>query len=290
VTRDVVADRRRFGHAPPSAVPEYEYLAVRARTENFPVASVILPRAARRHLLAIYGFARLADDLGDDAPGDRLALLDWLESELDHAYDGVPHHPAMRRLSVTVRALELPREPFANLIEANRRDQCVTRHETYRDLLDSCELSANPIGRLVLAVFGIDTPERTVRSDAICTGLQIIEHCQDVGEDYRRGRVYIPQEDLERYGCDDGDLATEFPSAALQRVLAFELQRAVTLLDAGSALIDSLSGRLRLAVAGFVAGGRSAADAVRRAHYDVLRRSPRAGRFLFLRHFLRAAL
>jgi squalene synthase HpnC len=284
-----MADSVPQAAALPSAVPASEYLAARARTENFPVASLVLPRPARRHLLAIYGFARLADDLGDDAPGDRLTHLDWLEAELDRAYEGVPEHPAMCRLSATVRELNLPRKPFTCLIEANRRDQRVTRYATYRELLDYCELSANPVGRLVLAVFGLDTPERALRSDAVCTALQLIEHCQDVGEDFRRGRVYIPQEDLDRYSCDLGDFALEFPNPRLQQVLAFELERAVTLLDEGTALLDSLRGRLRFAVAGFVAGGRSAAEAVRRARYDVLRRSPRAGRVAFLRHFVRAA-
>lgn len=265
-------------------VPTATYLAQRARGENFPVASLVLPRATRQHLRAIYGFARLADELGDEVAGDRYALLDWLEDEVDRAYNGRPEHPAMRRLGATVAALDLPREPFLALIEANRRDQAVTRYATYEDLLAYCELSANPIGRLVLMVFGAATPERVAWSDAVCTGLQLVEHWQDVGEDFRRGRVYLPAEDLARFECTEHDLAGHEPTPALRRLLAFELDRARRLLDQGEPLIASLHGRHRLAVAGFVAGGRAAASAVERSGFDVLRAAPRAGRVGFLRH------
>jgi squalene synthase HpnC len=268
--------------------PSTEYLDARAHRENFPVASLLLPRPVREHLLAIYGFARMADELGDETPGDRLTALDWLEAEVDRAFDGTPEHPAMRRLSATVRALDLPREEFIGLIEANRRDQVVTRYGTFDELLGYCELSANPVGRLVLSVFDASTPERIRRSDAVCTGLQLVEHWQDVGEDYRRGRMYLPQEDLERYGCDEDDLARLHPTPQLRELLAFEVGRACSFLAEGRALVRSLPGRQRVAVAGFVGGGRAAADAIRRSGFDVLRTSPRAGRVSLLGHVVRA--
>ena len=143
-------------------------------------------------MLAVYGFARLVDELGDSAPGDRLAALDWLEGELALAFDGTPEHPLMRRLALTVRECALPREPFARLIEANRVDQRVSRYETWEQLRGYCALSADPVGEIVLAIFGKATPARVALSDSICTALQLAEHCQDVAEDFAAGRVYLP--------------------------------------------------------------------------------------------------
>src|SRR5439155_12154962 len=139
--------------APPAVgVPTASAVMEQAGRENFPVASRLLPREDREHLLAIYGFARLVDDLGDEAPGDRGRLLDWLEAELDRAYDGSARHPLMVRLGRTIRARALPREPFLRLIAANRQDQTVSRYRTFSDLAAYCELSANPVGHLVLHV------------------------------------------------------------------------------------------------------------------------------------------
>src|SRR4051794_32944241 len=182
-------------------VPGEAAILERASTENFSVASLVLGRATRDHLLAIYGFARLVDQLGDDAGGDRPAHLDLLEADLDRIYDGgLPDHPIMRRLAPTVRSLALPRGPFERLIEANRRDQVQSDYRTFDELLDYCNLSANPVGELVLHVFGAATPERVTLSDAVCTALQLLEHWQDVEEDLaQNGRVYIPAEDRERF-------------------------------------------------------------------------------------------
>ncbi|MCW3063026.1 MAG: hpnC, partial [Solirubrobacterales bacterium] len=175
-------------------VPSRAAVMGRARTENFPVASRLLGREASRHLLAIYGFARLVDDVGDETEGDRLALLDWAEEELGRVFAGErPEHPVMRALVPTVRACALPREPFGRLVEANRRDQTVTRYESFDELLGYCQLSAAPVGELVLHVFGAATPARIALSDRICAGLQVTEHLQDVDEDRARGRVYLPE-------------------------------------------------------------------------------------------------
>jgi hypothetical protein len=156
-----------------------------AGSENFPVALRVLPRRSREHLLAVYGFARLVDDLGDEAPGDRSALLDWVESELDRAVGGGASDRVVARLAPTIRACSLPIEALHRLIEANRRDQVVTSYRSWDELREYCRYSADPIGRLVLAIFGVATPERMAWSDDVCTALQLVEHLQDVGEDDR---------------------------------------------------------------------------------------------------------
>jgi 15-cis-phytoene synthase len=250
----------------------------RASGENFPVASRVLPRRVRAHLLALYGFARLTDELGDSAEGDRLAALEELERDLDRAYRGEARHPLLVRLQPTLRACSLPREPFVRLIEANRVDQRVRSYDTWEQLRGYCELSANPVGELVLHVFGLATPARIRRSDAICTALQLAEHCQDVAEDRDRGRVYLPAEDLARFGASASDLSAPHAGEPLRRTIAFEIARARELLREGASLLDEMPGlRERLAIAAFLAGGRAALDAIERAGCDVLAGAPRAG-------------
>jgi squalene synthase HpnC len=240
------------------ALPTRPAVMRQARTENFPVDTFVLGRARQRHLMAIYGFARLVDDVGDEVRGDRRALLDEVEAELDVVYaGGRPEHPVMVTLAVTIRECGLPDGPFRRLIEANRRDQVVARYETFGELLEYCQLSAAPVGELVLGVFGAATPDRVALSDRICAALQVIEHLQDIDEDYARGRVYMPREDLVRFGCDDRDLSGP-PTAARRALIAFEAERARTLLHAGAPLARRLPLRPRFAVAGFVAGGRAA--------------------------------
>ncbi|MFD5256946.1 squalene synthase HpnC [Streptomyces bobili] len=272
----------------------------KAADENFPVAPFFLPRDWREDLVAVYGFARLVDDIGDGdlAPGgadarllgvpageaeDRLVLLDGFEADLRRVFDGTPRHPLLRRLQPTVRRRSLTPEPFLGLIAANRQDQLVTRYETYDDLLAYCELSANPVGRLVLAVTGTATPERVRRSDAICTALQIVEHLQDVTEDLGRDRVYLPATDMKRFHVQEADLAAATAGASLRALVAFEAQRARDLLDEGAPLVGSVHGRLRLLLAGFVAGGRAALHAIAAVQHDVLPGPPKPGRLRLLR-------
>lgn len=262
---------------PPLTGLAAEAVLAKASRENFPVALRVLPRETRERLQAVYGFARLVDDIGDCAPGDRLALLDWVEADLERAYNGRAEHPLMQRLTPLVAACEVPRDPFLRLIEANRRDQRQGRYQTFEDLCEYCTFSATPVGELVLHVFGVCTPERLRLSDAVCTALQLVEHWQDVGEDYARGRIYVPLEDLERFGVSEAELAGDRPSESFRRLMAFEVGRARPLLASGIPLVASLRGHARLAVAGYVAGGKAALDAVERSGYDVLARSPSAG-------------
>jgi squalene synthase HpnC len=241
-----------------------------ARSENFPVASRVLPRAVRSHLLAIYGFARLVDDIGDEAEGDRLAQLDWAEDELARAAAGTAVHPVFTALAPTMARFELSQEPFQNLIEANRQDQTVTRYATFDDLVAYCMLSAAPVGRLVLAIFEVATPERIAQSDRICIGLQIVEHLQDVAEDAQAGRIYLPTEDLVLFGCPPEALLEPRHRGALRDTVAYEVRRARELLADGAALAASLTFRPRLAVAAFSAGGEAALDSIEKSSFDVV--------------------
>ena len=278
-------------------------LREKRRAENFPVAMRVLPRHLREHLVAVYEFARVVDDLGDEAAGDRVALLDTFSADLSSIWDGgTPGSAVLRRLSATVRACGLPRQPFEDLVEANRRDQRIKRYPTYPDLLGYCALSANPVGRIVLGIFTSgDTgaagpgpargdPDPVELSDRICTALQLVEHWQDVAEDRRAGRVYLPLEDLAAYGVGESDLDSTWTPDPVRRLIAFETDRAAALLDSGAPLVRRLRGWARLAVAGYVAGGRAAIDALRRARWDVLVRTPRARRRDVIRHLLRLLL
>ncbi|MGW0959349.1 squalene synthase HpnC [Streptomyces gelaticus] len=275
----------------------------KAADENFPVAPFFLPRAWRDDLMAVYGFARLVDDIGDGdlAPGggdaralgvdpartdDRLAVLDAFEADLyrvfDTAGDG-PRHPLLRGLRPTVRRCGLTPEPFLGLIEANRQDQKVRRYGTYEELLAYCELSANPVGRLVLQITGTASPERIRRSDAVCTALQIVEHLQDVTEDLGRDRIYLPAEDMARFHVDEAGLAAPSGSASVRSLVAYEAERARELLKEGTPLVGSVHGRLRLLLAGFVGGGRAALTAIAAAGFDVLPGPPKPTRPSLLR-------
>ncbi len=269
--------------------PAAAALLARARRENFPVALALLSRAQRTHLMAIYGFARLSDDVGDEAEGDRLALLGELDADLGRVFAGQePLHPVLQRLAPTLLALRLPEPPFRRLIEANRRDQRVSRYATWAELRDYCALSANPVGRLVLHVFGVATSDRFEASDSVCTALQLVEHCQDVAEDLARGRLYLPAEDLARFGCNELDLRAPSASPGVRALLRFEVERVRALLDRGAPLLRTLGGRARLAIAGFIAGGQAAADAIERRGFDVLGGVPRPRRRDLLRRLAMA--
>src|SRR5580704_6312740 len=275
-------------HVRPS-VTRAEEVVANASGENFPVALRLLPARYRRHLTNLYFFARLTDDLGDearDARADtsesadvsklRLRLLDELAADVDRIYQGqTPESPVMRAMAETVRECGVPAQPLVDLIQANRQDQQVTRYRTYPDLQQYCELSANPIGQIVLYIFGVATPERIALSDSICTALQLAEHWQDVAEDLGHGRVYLPGEDLERYGCTEVDLAAPTAGRAVRELMIFETDRASRLLDEGAPLVGTLRGAARLAVAGYLAGGRAALAAIRAQRHDVLIGTPR---------------
>ena len=242
-------------HVRPS-VTHAEEVVANASGENFPVALRLLPARHRRHLTNLYFFARLTDDLGDEArdaqadtseaadvSGLRLRLLDELAADVDRIYQGkTPESPVMRAMADTVRECGVPAKPLLDLIQANRQDQQVTRYRTFADLQQYCELSANPVGQIVLYIFGVATPERIALSDSICTALQLAEHWQDVAEDLGHGRIYLPGEDLERFGCTEADLAAPTAGPAVRELMIFETDRASRLLDQGAPLVGTLRG------------------------------------------------
>ncbi|HVN60379.1 MAG TPA: squalene synthase HpnC [Gaiellaceae bacterium] len=244
----------------------------RARGENFPVASLLFPRALRPHLRAVYGYCRLVDILGDEIEGDRLEALDELERELGACYGGEPTWPVMVELQPTIAEYELPPEPFLRLIEANRMDQTVTSYETWDDLRWYCVHSADPVGHLVLGLLRRNREADLLEaSDGVCTGLQLVNFLQDVPRDLALGRIYLPAEDRRRFDVErlDG------PSPELRALLEFEAERARGLLASGAVLQKRLGGRIGRGVGLFARGGLAAIGALERANWDIFTGRPR---------------
>jgi squalene synthase HpnC len=257
----------------PADAPDARGLRRKEHRENFPVALRLLPRGHREALHAVYGFARTVDELGDSYTGDRTAALHDVDADLDRLWSGrEPQQPVLQRLRPVVENRRLPKQPFHDLVLANLQDQQVSRYERFEDLLGYCRLSADPVGRIVLAVFGVDDPETVRLSDRVCTALQLLEHWQDVAEDRRAGRVYLPQLDLRARGVPETDLDAPRASTALRGLVLFETERAAAMLDEGSAIVGRLDGWARISVAGFVAGGQATVGALRRTGGDVLTR------------------
>jgi squalene synthase HpnC len=246
--------------------------------ENFPVALRLLPRRPRSHLARVYQYARFVDDVGDEAPGDRLAMLDRIEADVRALAAGGATLAPVAALAAVIDDCAVPIEPFLNLVQANRVDQRVSRYESFGDLLDYCRLSAAPVGRIVLHIAGAATEQNIAYSDAVCAGLQVLEHCQDVGEDARAGRVYLPAEDLRAAGVPDADLTAAATSARLRRVIAKQVDRADALFATGRPLIGRLRGWSRVAVAGYLAGGQATSSALHAATFDVLAAPIRPGK------------
>ena len=245
-------------------------VARRARTENFPIASLLFPRPLRPHLRAVYGFCRLVDILGDEADGDRLALLDECERQLD-----APDWPVMVALAPTRRQFSLPSEPFQRLIEANRIDQRIVEYETWDDVKHYCRHSADPVGRMVLGLLELGgDAELVAASDDVCTGLQLVNFLQDVPRDLALGRVYLPQESLRRFAV----AGLDGPSPELRACLQFEGVRARGLLQHGRLFRERVPGRIGRGVWLFARGGLAALAALERSDWDVYGARPRPSR------------
>lgn len=288
--------------------PAHDRLYEAERAENFPVALRVLPAYLRARLRAVYAVLRVIDDLGDEpvavagsgtepspgrTPDQRLERLAAFHADLDGVWSGASvRAPVLRELVPVVRDTGLDRDPFDRLIAANVADQRVARYATWDELLGYCALSAEPVGRIVLALFGVRSDANVVRDcDAVCTALQLLEHWADVGEDRRRGRVYLPAEDLRAFGVAETDLDADRAGPALRRLVRHETARAVAMLDDGAHAVGALRGWSRIAVAGYVAGGRAAADALDRADGDVLADgAPRRRRTDVVRHLPGALL
>jgi squalene synthase HpnC len=258
----------------------YAFCAGMARThyENFTVGSFLLPKDKLRHMHAIYGFCRLTDDLGDEASGDRIALLDKWENDLRLCYSATPNHPVMVALQDTVTTFDIPQRPFAKLIEANRMDQRQQRYPTYDDLLHYCDHSANPVGHMVLYLFGYRDEERRRLSDFTCTALQLTNFWQDVARDFRKGRIYIPLEDMENYGYVERELAQNVVNDSFRRLMEFEVDRTEGLFRQGRPLMNMVDGVFRQDLALFTLGGREVLKKIRQQRYDVLGHRPTLSR------------
>lgn len=293
------------------AARQYCQRLARSHYENFTVGSWLVPKDKLRHIYAVYAYCRTVDDLGDEAAlegsdpsslevdtvsllaarlegstggfgGDdrayRLALLDLWQAELEACYQGTPTHPVMVALRESIDAFDLPAEPFLKLIEANRMDQRSQRYPIYDDLLHYCDHSANPVGRLFLYLFGYRDEERQKMADATCTALQLANFWQDVARDYRKGRIYLPLEDMARFGYTEEELAQGVVTPEFSQLLAFEVERAMDLFRQGAPLASTLDGVARLDVALFTRGGVAVLEAIRKQRYDVLTARPSLSR------------
>ena len=254
--------------------------AEQSSAENFVVAARVIPREPRELLNRLYRFARFVDDVGDEAPGDRLQLLDVVEADVRTLGEPAasPTLPVVAELRPIIDRCGAPIQLLLDLIAANRMDQRTTRYQTFDDLLGYCALSAAPVGRLVLYIAGAADPADVTASDAVCAALQVLEHCQDVGEDARAGRVYLPQADLTRLGVSTEDLLALHTADRVRTAVSQQVHRAQQLLHDGRPLVSRLRGWARVAVGGYVAGGLATASALRRHRFDVLGRQIRPSR------------
>ncbi|MEK8023294.1 MAG: squalene synthase HpnC [Candidatus Hydrogenedentota bacterium] len=248
--------------------------------ENFIVGSLLMPRDIRPHLHAVYAFCRWADDLGDEVgdPALSLRLLEDFEREIGDCYSGNARHPVFRALSETVRRFDIPPDPFHHLIRAFKRDQTQTRYATFTDLLHYCRDSANPVGHLFLHLFGYRDPERQRLSDETCTGLQLANHWQDVSVDIVKGRIYLPQEDLDRFAVPENVIQSTRSTKAFLDLMKFEVERAREFFDRGAALTPTIQGRFRVDVELFRLGGLGILDEIERLGFDVLKSRPKVSK------------
>lgn len=246
--------------------------------ENFPVASILMPKRLRRPVAAIYHFARAADDIADEGnlpDAERLAQLDTFRAELERiANHETPATPLFQNLALTVRQYELPMQPFHDLLDAFSQDVVQKRYDNYADLTDYCRRSANPVGMLMLHLYGEATPVNIAYSDAICTSLQLINFWQDVAKDWAIGRVYLPQDELAQFGVTQTQIEQQNCNANWRQLMKFQVHRARSLMLAGAPLGSILTGRIGLEMRMIIAGGLRILDKIEAADYDVFNRRP----------------
>lgn len=244
--------------------------------ENFHVATWFLPKRLRAHFQSIYAYCRISDDLGDEV-GDTqqsLALLDFWNRELDACYRGEARHPVFVALAESIRVCNIPKQPFADLLVAFRQDQTVTRYRTMEDVLGYCRYSANPVGHLVLYACGYREPERFTLSDFTCTALQLANFWQDVREDDRRNRIYLPLADMERFGVTELQIHERRFSPEFRALMQYEVSYAQELFAKGMPLLGRVDRELAVDLALFSSGGQEILRAIVRQDYDVLRARP----------------
>jgi squalene synthase HpnC len=261
----------------------YRFCARLARShyENFTVASWLMPAAMRKHMYAIYAYSRIADDFADEDHDPR--KLDEWERQLNLAYAGSPRHPVFVALADTVRRFDIPREPFADLLVAFRSDLHFDGFEAIDDLLGYSRYSANPVGRLVLYLFGYRDPERQGLSDLICSGLQLANFWQDVAIDLAKGRIYLPRRDMAQFGVTAEDLAAGAVDGKFVALLKHEVAGARAMLVTGGQLSRLVDGRLRRDILMFAGGGLAILRAIEGAGFDVFHRRPNLSKSDYLK-------
>jgi squalene synthase HpnC len=280
-------------HAPSEAeAREFCRRLARSHYENFSVASWFLPQQLRQHFFNVYAYCRVSDDLGDEV-GDTVAslqLLDQWEAELNACYDGHPRHPVFVALAETVRRFEIPKHEFVDLLTAFRQDQRITRYETFSDLLGYCRYSANPVGHLVLYLCGYPDSERQQLSDCTCTALQLANFWQDVSADFAKGRIYLPLEDLRRFGVSEEVIRAGENTSEFRAMMEFQVERAREWFAQGLPLIAKVDRKLATDIELFSRGGQEILHAIECQHYAVLGRRPAISKSRKLALVARAAL
>jgi squalene synthase HpnC len=258
--------------------------------ENFHVVSFFLPKRLHQDFFNVYAYCRWADDLGDEIgdPKRSLELLEWWRGELDAMYEGRATHPVFTALAGTVRRFDIPRQPFADLIDAFVQDQTVTRYRDWDELFGYCRRSANPVGRLVLYLGGYSDPQRQKLSDATCTALQLANFWQDVTVDLLKDRVYIPLAAMERHGATLADLFARRFTPAFRETMREIVAKARELFMAGLPLVGMVDRRLSLDLDLFSRGGMRVLDEIERRGYDVLAARPAISRMERLRLLARS--
>ena len=278
----------------PSAREARQYCARLARThyENFSVASWFLPRRLRQHFFNVYAYCRISDDLGDEVgdPAASLALLDQWQHELDACYEGTPKHPVFVALAETVRQFDIPKHEFSDLLIAFRQDQTITRFDTFQDVLAYCKYSANPVGHLVLYLCGYRDSERQQLSDFTCTALQLANFWQDVSVDYRKGRIYLPLEDLSRFRVTEQDIGHQQNTSAFCGMMKFEVGRARDWFRRGRPLVGKVDRQLAIDLDLFSRGGMEILNAIEKQGFRVLGNRPAISKSRKLALVARAAL
>jgi len=264
----------------------------RSHYENFSVASWFLPSHLRQDFYNVYAYCRISDDLGDEVgdPAASLELLDEWQRELDACYQRSPKHPVFVALAETVRLYDIPKHEFSDLLIAFRQDQTVTRFETFNDVLAYCKYSANPVGHLVLYLCGYRDPERQRLSDFTCTALQLANFWQDVRRDYAKGRIYLPLEDIRRFGVSEDGIARRMNTPAFRKMMQFEVERTRDWFRQGLPLVEKVDRELAIDLDLFSRGGLEILNAIEKQDYAVLRNRPSISKTRKLSLVARAAM
>ncbi len=274
------------------AALQYCERLARSHYENFSVATWFLPAQLRQHFYNVYAYCRISDDLSDEVGNaeQSLALLDLWEAELNACYDGTPRHPVFVALRETVREFDIPKNEFADLLTAFRQDQTITRFPTFDDVLAYCKYSANPVGHLVLYLGGYRDAERQKLSDYTCTALQLANFWQDVRVDHKKGRIYLPQDSMARFGATEQNIAGHRATPQFLELMRFEVNRAREWFDRGLPLVKMISPELALDIELFSRGGQEILNAIERQGFDVLKSRPAISKTKKIWLVLRAGL